>query len=239
MRPPTNHREIGHHASGTNKTLAESAATVFFDSAIAMATANLGNKIKLARLDKAAKAIALRVSREVGFLNKAMAEKILVKYLADAGRDVFKEALTGAIKLAGNSVKSGKAPTEKEIDGYLNDLLFTALSKGVLSSWKGYSDIWSKNHSKIVTKKVAPDVLSSLKGVKLTKAQQDEVLQGIADHVSKTTLKIGHDAVIADMTGKENAKKLAAMSESAVVQSKEVRKAVKAAIEARIKKLGY
>lgn len=232
-------KELGAQASGTKKTALQSAATVLLDSSIGALTAGIGNKIKMKYLDDVAKRLAGPLHKAAPFLTKQQAQKFLIKYFMDAGRETVKTAVASALKLAGESAKSGKLPTEKQINDELEALLRTALTTGLLKHMGDYNRMWAHKHRDLVGKKLAPDVLKSMKGVKLTKKQQSDVLAGVVDHVSGSILKMGYDKTAEKLKGDESAKQMMSMTETALLKDNDVKKLIRKAIEAELKNPKY
>lgn len=231
-------QEIGRHASGAKGATAwSSVKSIVIDGTIGGLTGGIGSKIPLGWCDDAAKAIAPRFASQVPFLAGKQLEKYIANYLAGSGQEVIKGALGEAVKILGASLKSGKAPTQKDFDKALQNILYQALLGGVVKNLGSFQKKWAYKNKAILQGKILPARWAKLaKGNDIPNTLKAKMWADVMNKVTDEGLKVGFGAVISGTTGSENEAKLTKTAEDALKKDKKIEKLIDAEIERAMKK---
>ncbi|MFY0645205.1 hypothetical protein [Sulfitobacter geojensis] len=230
-------QELGKHASGNKVTAWDSIQAVVIDGTIGGLTGGIGSKIPLGWCDDAAKAVAPRLASKVPFMATKQLEKFISNYLAGSGQEVIKSAINETVKMLGESVKKGKAPTQKDFDKAVQNILYSALLGGLVKNLGSFQKKWAYKNKDILQGKILPARWDkATKGMEIPNTLKAKMWADVMNKVSDKSLQAGFDAVIAKSSGSENEAKLGKIAEEALKKDKAIQKLVDAEIEKALKK---
>lgn len=230
--------ELGRHASGAKKASAwGSVKAIVIDGTIGGLTGGIGSKIPLGWCDDAAKAVAPRLASKVPFMAGKQLEKYIANYLAGSGQEVIKNAINETIKLLGEMVKKGKAPTQKDFDKAVQNILYSALLGGMVKNLGSFQKKWAYKNKDILQGKLIPDRFAKImKNNELPRTIKAKIWADVMNKVSDKGLQAGFDAILAKSSGSESDAKLAKTAEEALLKDKKIQKMIDQEIEKAMKK---
>ncbi|MGC1504692.1 MAG: hypothetical protein WA782_11195, partial [Sulfitobacter sp.] len=230
-------QELGKHASGNKATAWDSIKAVVIDGTIGGLTGGIGSKIPLGWCDDAAKAVAPRLASKVPFMAGKQLEKFISNYLAGSGQEVIKSAINETVKMLGEMVKKGKAPTQKDFDKAVQNILYSALLGGLVKNLGSFQKKWAYKNKDILQGQILPARWDkATKGMQIPNTLKVKMWADVMNKVSDKSLQAGFDAVIAKSSGSENEAKLGKLAEDALKKDKAIQKLVDAEIAKALKK---
>lgn len=229
--------ELGKHASGQKVTLWGSVKAVAIDGTIGLATAGIGNKIPVKYIQGLCKGLAPRLASKVPYLTVKQLEPFLVKYLAHSGAEVMKASLVEAVNVIGKMAKSGKVPTEKDLDKALDSILFAALSARALKKLGGFQKTWAYKNKEILQGQIVPDRFAKLvKNNKIPNTIKAKMYADVTNKVSEEAMKFGFGKAIEKSDGTPDENKLVDIAAKELASDKRIQKIIDAEIERALKK---
>ncbi|MCR8722949.1 hypothetical protein [Frigidibacter sp. ROC022] len=230
-------KELGKHASGQKVTLFDSVKAVVIDGTIGVATAGIASKLPLGFVGKMAKRVAPSVAKQLTGVGVAEVEKILVKYMTTTGEEVIKSACSEALALLGKTLKSGKAPTEKDLEDAVQKILVTLLTAGIGKRLGGFQKKWAMDNRKLLEGKIFPDVLKKIaKSNELPPVIKAKVWADVMSKVSGELMTTGTSKVIDKMKGDESADALSKLASKEIEKDAKIRKLIEVEMTRALKK---
>lgn len=229
--------ELGKHASGQKQTVWGSVKNILIDGTVGALTAGIANKIPLKFCDTMAKSLAGKLSAKVSFLSAKQLEKLLVKYLSGTGQDAIKGAIGEVVNTAGNWIKSGKAPTEKEFNEAVSKVLTGIVLSGPLKSLGGFQKKWAYQNKNILQGQILPDRLAHLaKNNNIPNTIKAKLYAEVMNKVSEPFMKAGLDEAIEQFKGDESEKQLEAIATKAAKKHRGLQKLIDVEMKKALKK---
>ena len=231
-------KEFGKYLGGSGTTTYESVWNIAIDGAVGAATAGLGSKIKLSSgfADDVAGQVAQRASGLCKNLSKDAAKKMISQYLVSGAFEGAKETAVQAVKLLGETAKSGKTPGEKELKAAFADIMFKALSSGLLANVKGFEAKFAMKKNKYITETLVPAYIDKY-GPKETlgKVQRAAIIKAVTSSSLETFAKGAYDQTISAMTGKEKPDALVKEAQKKLDADKKLEAELKKRVEKALK----
>ena len=230
-------QEIGKHASGQKVTVWDSVKSVAIDGTIGAMTAGIGKKLPLGWIDKLAKGIAPRLASKVPFMATKQLEKYISNYIAGSGQAVVTSALSEAVKTIGTMMKSGKAPTEKDFDKIIQNIVYAALLGGMVKNLGSFQKKWAYKNKELLTGKLVPSRWDKIvKNNDIPNTLKAKLWAEVANKVSDTAIKAGYDEVLKTTNGDEATTKMLDAASKALQRDKKLEKLIDAEIQKALKK---
>ena len=209
--------------------LLDAAFNVAVDTLTGAATGAISSTIKLKFVDDMAKRVApMMVKKLSGVMSEKAVQTLLKTYLAEGGKAALSGAAEEAIALFGKSAKSGKVPSEKDLYDSVANILFKALSAGLVKNLQGFNAKWSVAARDTVAKKLGENAIGKLtKDKDIGKMVQAKLIKDIGTGaIGGVAAKFGFDKAIEAAKGTETPDKLSASAEKAVLGDTKIKKMV-------------
>ena len=230
-------QELGKHASGQKVTLFESLGAVVVDGTVGLATAGIAAKLPLGFVKTMAGRVAPSMSKALIGVSAQQAEKILVQFFTSTGEGTIKAAVGEALTLLGKSLKSGKAPTDKDLEEAVQKILVTALTSGLTARLGTFQKQFAMKNRDILEGKLFPEVLKKLaKTNDLPPVLKAKVWAEVYNKISEEVLKTGTSKAIDGMKGNESPEALVRLAGKEVEADTRIRKLVETEMEKALKK---
>ena len=190
-------QEFGKYLSNQGTSVYDSVITVAIDGTVGSITGAIGGKFPTKFLDDMAGALAKKFAPKVSFLTVKTAQEILKNYLAGAGHGFITEGLGQVVKAIGTKVKSGKAPTQKEFEAAIFDILFKTLTGGIFKNFEAAAKGLKPKVQSMLIKDLVPAAYQKVVGkVNVDPKVQKEIYTAVANSMSENAMKSGYDAAI-------------------------------------------
>lgn len=200
-------------------------------------TAGIGKKLPLGWIDKLAKGIAPRLASKVPFMATKQLEKYISNYIAGSGQAVVTSALSEAVKTIGTMMKSGKAPTEKDFDKIVQNIVYAALLGGMVKNLGSFQKKWAYKNKELLTGKLVPSRWDKIvKNNDIPNTLKAKLWAEVANKVSDTAIKAGYDEVLKTTNGDEATTKMLDAASKALQRDKKLEKLIDAEIQKALKK---
>ena len=209
--------------------LLDAAFNVAVDTLTGAATGVIGASMKLKFVDDIAKRVAPMVVKKMSGVISEKAVQILLKtYLAEAGKSVLTGAAEEAVALFGKSAKSGKLPSEKDLYDSVANILFKALTAGLVKNLQSFNAKWSLAARDAVAKKLGENAIGKLtKDKDIGRMVQAKLVKDIGKGaIGGVAAKFGFDKAIEAAKGNETVDKLSTSAEKAVLADTKIKKMV-------------
>lgn len=230
-------QELGKHASGQKVTLFDSVKAVVVDGTIGVATAGIASKLPLGFVNTMAKRVAPSVAQKLAGVGVAEVEKLLVKYLTTTGQEVIKSACGEALALLGKTLKTGKPPTEKDLEDAVQKILVTLLTAGIGARLGSFQKKWAMDNRKLLEGKIFPDVLSRIaKSNELPNVIKAKVWSDVMAKVSDELMKTGTSKMIDQIKGDETADRMSQIAAREIEKDARIRKLIEVEMTRALKK---
>lgn len=209
--------------------LLNAAYNVAVDTLTGAATGALGATMQAKFVDDIAKLAAPKVVKSLsGLMSEKAVQTLLKTYLAGGGKAALGSAAEEAISLFGKSAKSGKLPTQKDLYDSVTNILFKALSAGLVKNLQGFNAKWSVAVQKTVAQKLGDNAIGKLtKDKDIGKMVQAKLIKDIGTGaIGGVAAKFGFDKAIEAAKGTETPDKLMSSAEKAVLADAKIKKMV-------------
>lgn len=230
-------QEFGKYLSNQGTSVYDSVITIAIDGAVGSITGAIGGKFPTKFIDDIAGSLAKKFAPKVGFLTVKTSEEILKNYLAGAGAGALTEALSQVVKAIGTKVKSGKAPTQKEFQTAITDIMFKALTAGLFKNFEAAAKGLKPKVQTTLVNELVPAAYQKVVGKTAVDPKvQKEVYTAVANAMGENTMKAGYDAAITIGTEGKNSSQMIKGSLEQIKKDKTLKAQLQQAIRNEMKK---
>lgn len=240
--------ELGKFSSGQKgMTVMKSAGTVLIDTAVAVVTAGIGNKVPIAKfVDDAAESLAAKftaklmgsVAPEVADVVTKQSSKAFIRnYIQQGSKATIDTIIGDTIGNLGKLAKSGKTPKPADFKIEFSSMLWSALSGAPLKDLERVSTKLASDNRGLISKNLVSPTLKKLgksKGIELNNDHREAIIDNINQKIGPELLKIGFQKAYAEADGSQSKGKLVKSAQAAMLSNGKIKSRIDMLIKAEL-----